>query len=93
MHLKKFESIYFTNVFLITTICGHVNATFEGKTHLLLINKEVNCSSVFNTTHKPKCSAFFIVNHGCIVVNDNFLKNYVFSMPCLFVEICGIDIV
>jgi len=70
-----------------------VNVTSEGKTHLLLINKNNNCSFVFNKTHKPKCSTFFLVNHGCIVVNDNFLKFYVFSMPCLFVEICGIEIV
>lgn len=56
--------------FLTTCICGHVNATFVGKTHLLLISKEVNCSCVFDTFRKPKCFAFFIINHGCIVVND-----------------------
>jgi len=65
--------------FLTTSICGHVNATFVGETHLLLISIEINCSCVFDTFLKPKCFAFFIVNHGCIVINDrNFLFSHIF---------------
>jgi len=78
------QSIFFNHMY-----CGPVNATSKGETDLLLISKEINCSSMFDRFHKPKCFAFFIINHGCIVVN----VNYIFSMPCLFVEICGIDIV
>jgi len=48
-----------------------MNATSEGETHLLVISKEINCNSMFDTLHKLKCFAFFIVNHGCIVVNVN----------------------